>query len=324
MGRSGTSAVAGLFVSAGFFAGRDDDVLAATESNVAGHHENLGVLQTNEEILHELGGWWYDAPDWDSQAAAVDVRPRLAAQLGRLAGEAAGRPLVIKDPRIVMLLPLWAPVLDELLHPVLVVRDPIEVAWSLHRRDGTPLPFGLAMWEMHMTSAIWYLNERTATIAPYARILAGPELAAGVVRAASMHLAPELTAGLDPDRAATALRRELRHNVAAPSDHDELLTVRQQMLWRRLESLEAGDQRVEVTGDLRRITDNVRASVRAEAERVLHEAGRQRLAGELATSAEAVEQLEAELVALRGADARQPGQSKRRRGRMRLRRVRTP
>ncbi len=48
--------MAGMFTSAGFFAGHDDDVLPATPSNARGHHENLGVLQTNERVLEELGG----------------------------------------------------------------------------------------------------------------------------------------------------------------------------------------------------------------------------------------------------------------------------
>ncbi len=62
MGRSGTSAVSRMFVRAGFFAGAEDDLLGAHESNPLGHFENLGIMNTNERILAELGGSWFDPP----------------------------------------------------------------------------------------------------------------------------------------------------------------------------------------------------------------------------------------------------------------------
>jgi hypothetical protein len=46
-------------------------------------------------------------------------------------GEAGGAPVVVKDPRIGVLLPLWDDLLRSTLHPVLVVRDPFRASWAL-------------------------------------------------------------------------------------------------------------------------------------------------------------------------------------------------
>ena len=37
------------------------------------------------------------------------------------------------------MMPLWQPVIEGVLHPVVVIRDPVEIARSLRLRDGTPL-----------------------------------------------------------------------------------------------------------------------------------------------------------------------------------------
>jgi hypothetical protein len=64
---------------------------------------------------------------------------------------------------------------------VVVIRDPIESARSLSRRDGTPLPLGLAMWELHMASLLGHLNGRLVTVVPYARLMEEDGLAERIV-----------------------------------------------------------------------------------------------------------------------------------------------
>ena len=63
-------------------------------------------------------------------------------------------PSVWKDPRICLLLPYWRAVLQAPMAAVLVWRAPLAVARSLRRRDGTPLPYGVALWERYNRSAI--------------------------------------------------------------------------------------------------------------------------------------------------------------------------
>ncbi len=251
MGRSGTSAAAGMFVRAGYFAGHPDDVLPATPENPLGHHENLGVLLANERVLTALGGTWSDPPSEEVQLNAVErMLPVLRAEVQRVVGDAAGRPIVIKDPRIGVMMALWDPIVAEQLHPVLVIRDPVEIAYSLLRRDGTSIASGIAAWELHMTLLLGRLNGRLATVAPYGPMIADPQLAPLIVEAATAHVDPARASWVRPAQARGALEPALHRNRAAESDHDRRLTVRQRDLWRLLRTLPCGDQLITAPANL--------------------------------------------------------------------------
>ena len=299
MGRSGTSAVAGMFVEAGFFAGREGDVLLANDSNPGGHHENLGVLRTNERVLRELVGWWHDPPPVENQLAASQrLAPTLRSEIQRMELDAHGTPIVVKDPRIGVLMPLWAPVLADCLHPVLVIRDPIEIALSLRARDGTPVPFGLAIWELHMTTLLDYLNDRLVTVAPYPSLVDDSSLAERIVRAAAAHIDTSRTRDIRPNAAGRALKYHLRHNTASGGDRAELLTSRQLELWQLLRSLPAGDEQIEVPAHLCSSTRNSRDTVRCETNRILeyqeHSRRLERLEAQLADAHRAIARATAE------------------------------
>ena len=113
--------------------------------------ERLDILGINEQLMLEPGGSWIDPPPPKRQLALVDhLGGRVKDGFQALLAEAGGRPVALKDSRLAVLLPLCAPVLDSMLHPVLVVRDRLEVAISLARRGGTPIPLALASWEIHL------------------------------------------------------------------------------------------------------------------------------------------------------------------------------
>lgn len=242
MSRSGTSAVTAMFVRAGFYAGASDELMPADCSNPGGYWENLRILRANEEILARLGGTWLRPPGTEAQRAASDwAGLRLRAELDRLVEGAAGAPIVIKDPRIGVLLPLWQPLIDGLLAPIIVTRDPIEIADSLRRRDGTPRRLALAAWELHMSSLLACYEGRPVTVAPFAAMLESPERAAVIVRCAVARLSPALTTRVAPDRAPAALERKYRNHTASDEDRHRHLTVSQARLWRFLSSLPAGE-----------------------------------------------------------------------------------
>jgi hypothetical protein len=252
MGRSGTSAAAGMFVRAGYFAGSPDDVLPATPDNPLGHHENLGVLLANEQVLTGLGGTWSDPPSEEVQLNARErMLPLLRDEVQRVVRDAAGRPVLIKDPRIGVMMPLWDSIVTEWLHPVLVVRDPVEIAYSLLRRDGTSIASGIAAWELHMTALLGHLNGRLATVAPYGPMIADPRLGPVIVETATTHVDPARASGVRPAQARAALEPALHRNRAAETDHDRRLTMRQRDLWRLLRRLPYGDQLIEVPAHLR-------------------------------------------------------------------------
>lgn len=265
-GRSGTSAVTRAFLAAGFFAGRDDELLGAAPSNPVGHYEPLPVLETNERLLERLGS---GAPSREQQLALRDeVEPKLRQILEQIAARGEGAPLAIKEPRINRLLPLWGPVLDGVLHPVLAVRDPLEAAQSASHHYEIPVGHTLAVWEVQTTFALDWLDGRTATIAPHAELMNDPRLAGKVVRDATAHLDPSQAEAIRPQEASAALQPDLRTQRSDESAHAEFLTQRQAELWRYLRGLPCGDVRLKVPGHLREPGAGALAAVRAEDERM--------------------------------------------------------
>ena len=265
-GRSGTSAVTRMFVSAGFWAGPEAELVPASEGNPTGHWESFKVWRANESVLTELAGTWFDPPAETQQLAAREwALPRLRGVFDQLLADRNDRPVVLKDPRVGVMMPLWRPIIEEHLHPVLVIRDPLEIAMSLTQRDGTPTSFALAMWQLHMTTLLSHLNGTVVTVAPYAELLGSSEIAERVIGSTVGHLRPQLAGRAC--RPPTAPDHALRRNQAGPDDHEQQVSVHQVELWAELASLAPGEQRINVPERLLECSEAVRRTVRAETER---------------------------------------------------------
>jgi hypothetical protein len=269
-GRSGTSAITRAFVASGFFAGRDDDLYGPLPSNPVGHYESLSVLRVNEELLRRFGrSWWADAPTPEEQLPLrTEIVPRLKGVLETLIASAHDAPVAVKEPRINSLLPLWQPVIDRFLHPVLAVRDPLEIALSHGRRDGTSMSHALAAWEAQMSLALRWLDKRPVTVAPYERLMAQPSLATDLVRHTVPHLDPTRAEQVRPAAASSALRPDLHHEKAADLVHAEFMTQRQVWLWEYLKTLPAGNVQLEIPKQLHSPSAAAHAIMRKESERV--------------------------------------------------------
>lgn len=267
-GRSGTSAITRALVAAGFFAGEEVELLGSAPSNPVGHYESLPVLEINEEILRRLGCLGGDVPGVDEQLSLrTELEPRLGAILGSLIEQAGEAPLALKEPRINGLLPLWRPMIEDALHPLLAVRDPLEVALSVSRRDGISVAHALAAWEIQTTRALAWLDGRTATISPYAELLARPQVAAAIVSDAAAHLDPDRTAGLRSADAAAALRPDLRRQNASELPRDHYMTGHQVAIWEYLRTLPAGNMELAVPTEMRAPSDAACEAMRRESEK---------------------------------------------------------
>jgi hypothetical protein len=131
---------------------------AAAGDNETGFWEPQALVDLHDEVLAAMGSSWRDVrgmpADWFDSAAAVPFRERLAALVEAEYGDAAL--FVVKDPRLCRLLPLWLPVLAALgIAPrvVVPVRHPLEVAASLHRREGFDAGRAQALWRSHVLVA---------------------------------------------------------------------------------------------------------------------------------------------------------------------------
>lgn len=174
MHRSGTSSVAELIAHAGYQV-PGDQLPVAEEVNARGFWESRQVVDFNERILSESGLSWFSL-----QMSNVDISDSLYSEMLEwlTLQIKLHQNLVIKDPRINILLPVWCRLLDELsvdLHIVFVNRYPDFVASSLEKRDGFSLHTGFALWLKYNWEALSALNNRSATFVDFEELVSSVE-----------------------------------------------------------------------------------------------------------------------------------------------------
>lgn len=147
MHRSGTSAAARVLTSLGLTASRPDDAVRGPW-NPKGHYESQAMMHLDNRLLSEMGcTWWYPPAPGAAYAEAEARRTTTARHARRVFRRAyPRRRWVWKDPRACLLLPFWRSVVGEGTAAVVVLRNPLDVAASLERRNTTSIAFGVALW----------------------------------------------------------------------------------------------------------------------------------------------------------------------------------
>ena len=141
MHRSGTSALSKLITQLGFQAG--DNLIPADEDNEEGYFEDIDIYRLNQDILSFLYLSWDRVEEfnlrkiyflfdlvWEKfgEKAINIVQSKLEKE----------NLLLIKDPRISILVPFWEEVFKHTgasVSYVLSVRNPLDVAKSLQKRN---------------------------------------------------------------------------------------------------------------------------------------------------------------------------------------------
>ena len=146
--------------------GPESDLMPAQADNPEGFWEHLGFVALNEELLNELGGAWDLPPRADENFTQARVDPlRMKARLLIERFDSA-RVWGWKDPRNSLTLPFWQDLLPG-LKTLIVVRNPLEVAYSMRERNGTSYSFGLRLWEIYNKRLIETANEQQRLITHY-------------------------------------------------------------------------------------------------------------------------------------------------------------
>jgi hypothetical protein len=140
--------VAKLLHESGLYLGPESDLIPPGPGNPEGFWENRRFVQINARILKELrGGWDYPPPipeDWSGEPLA-SLREKAETVLADFVDR---EPWGWKDPRNCITLPFWQQLLNP-LKVVLVVRNPLETAESLRKRNGFSYALGLALWHTY-------------------------------------------------------------------------------------------------------------------------------------------------------------------------------
>ena len=79
-----------------------------------------------------------------------------------------------KDPRTCLTMPFWRSLLPD-LRTVIIVRNPLEVAYSMHQRNGTSYAFGLRLWEIYNRQLLAHIAARSRIVTHYQIFFENPE-----------------------------------------------------------------------------------------------------------------------------------------------------
>src|SRR5581483_8101878 len=150
MHRSGTSMITRLLNLCGVYLGPESDLLEAhPDGNAEGFWENTRFMRINEALLTQLAGSWDVPPllphDWQRRPDLEPLRTQARQLIATFDGQAIWG---WKDPRTSLLLPFWADLIPD-LQIVLCVRNPIEVAESLRKRNSFSTLLGLNLWRAY-------------------------------------------------------------------------------------------------------------------------------------------------------------------------------
>lgn len=235
MHRSGTSAVAAALRDLGLEAGAESGLMAADAANPEGYLEVRAIADLDDEILAILGGRW-DAPPqlvegWANDPALTPwVRKAMTTRAALLPGDH----WLLKDPRVSLLLPLWRRAVLDRCVGVLVVRHPMETAWSVALRNGIPTMTGLALWAAYNRAALVGLAGLPVYVCDYDRLVTDPAATIGDLASALAawgEIVPDAeavaraAAGIRPDLRRSTWRRDTADALERPAEVDRLVAM---------------------------------------------------------------------------------------------------
>ena len=208
MHRSGTSMLSHMLSLSGVYLGPPEVLAYSARSNRDGFWEDSAFVQLNEEVLDALHGAW-DVPPvffdgWEASPRLEGIRTR-AEQLihERIDNGLWGW----KDPRTSLTLPFWMRLIPG-LRVVICLRNPLEVANSLNRRDYLSIAFGLRLWYVYQAAIVAAARPEDRLVTHYDAYFSDPHAELRRVLAFLGHDPDVATL----DQAVGACNRELRNN----------------------------------------------------------------------------------------------------------------
>ncbi|EGV19323.1 hypothetical protein ThimaDRAFT_1467 [Thiocapsa marina 5811] len=222
MHRSGTSAftrVSGLLGGA-----LPRDLMPpAKNNNETGFWESMGIYELDDLILKHAGTRWDDwralPDDWLSSTRADGFKARAITVVRNAFMDDPF--IVVKDPRICRLVPFWREVLQEMEMDVLSllpIRNPLEVAASLRRRDGFDPAKAYLLWLRHTLDAEVSTRGSLRSIVTFEQLMSNWRECVTDIKAHLGVTWPQIPQAPNAAAIDAFLQDSLRHNRA--SDHE--------------------------------------------------------------------------------------------------------
>lgn len=176
MHRSGTSALTKVINLLGY--GLPENLLAPSPNdNPLGFWESEEVMTLNNDILASLGSNWNDWSPLGQQLLLDEsfLKSQAARASGLLEQEYGDAShIVLKDPRNCRLAPIWVAAFTNLNYSVsfvIPIRNPLEVASSLEKRNQVHADYTLLSWLRHVLDAELYSREFPRTFTLYQNLV---------------------------------------------------------------------------------------------------------------------------------------------------------
>jgi hypothetical protein len=200
MSRTGTSLTTRVLSLAGVYLGPEDELLQkdlhqlegegesvlarARDTNPEGFWEHYRLMRLNERILRRLGGSWREPPEmppgWETSEALAPERAEARALIDE---SFRGHDLwAWKDPRNCLTLPFWQRLLPEMRY-VICVRNPVDVAASLQRRDEISFEQSVSLWLAYVSHALINTSGKPRLFVSYEDFFDAPEVTAASLAA---------------------------------------------------------------------------------------------------------------------------------------------
>ncbi len=159
MHRSGTSAIARAMNILGVYLGEEGDMASPMPDNPMGFWERSDVVALHDRISKHFKRSW-DSPlslpgDWYLSEEARPIKAELLALVKNIFLE--HELWAWKDPRTCLAFDLWKDVIDELgmkIACLFVVRNPLDVARSLEKRNRFPHDKSFGIWFNYNLTAL--------------------------------------------------------------------------------------------------------------------------------------------------------------------------
>ena len=176
MHRSGTSAVTRSINLLGVYLGEDTAFVTQHSDNPLGYWERSDIVNFNGRLLDQMKKDWNTvAPLPEEWHKSDEIKPFRDELVEFIKNNFSDHQLwAWKDPRISLLLPIWKDALDELgirSSIVFVIRNPLDVAKSLNKRDGFSYDKSFGIWFNYTTTAFQNLSNLTYTFIHYDRLI---------------------------------------------------------------------------------------------------------------------------------------------------------
>jgi len=175
MHRSGTSAATRAINLLGVSTAIEEDIVQPRLENPKGYWESASLVEFNTRLLSAVGSeTGYPAvlqSGWEQSPRVVELRDVARSVVERVFPI---EPWVWKDPRNCLTFAFWASVLDVRPVVVLMNRNPLEIAASLHVRDGESTVYSLALWERYVRSALGAITGLSVLVTSYEDLLSAP------------------------------------------------------------------------------------------------------------------------------------------------------